>query len=99
MALTYGQFQRRPLHAREQIRIAQLEHQGGRCALCDLPVPPEHRHKLVVDHCHTTGRVRGLLCCACNMAMAAVDRGDDWLQRARRYRDDGAWMSPVGQAP
>lgn len=37
--------------------------QGGGCALCS--VPPKTR-ALHVDHDHTTGRVRGLLCFRCN---------------------------------
>lgn len=38
--------------------------QGGRCAACGI-VPK----RLVVDHCHTTGKVRGILCCGCNRAI------------------------------
>ena len=89
---TYGSFNRAPGHKREAIRIAQLHHQEGRCALCPKQVEPADRHQFVVDHCHTTDRLRGLLCIACNSAMAAVDRGDDWLELARQYRDLGTWM-------
>ena len=34
---------------------AMAEEQGGTCAICNK------EEKLVVDHCHDTGRVRGLL--------------------------------------
>ena len=30
------------------------------CKICDDP------DDLVIDHCHTTGRVRGILCRTCN---------------------------------
>lgn len=40
-----------------------LEEQGGVCAICKTP--PTNR-KLVVDHCHQSGVVRGLLCNHCN---------------------------------
>jgi hypothetical protein len=40
--------------------------QGGVCALCSKP--PKSRN-LDVDHCHKTGRVRGLLCPTCNSAI------------------------------
>ncbi|MEV8475967.1 endonuclease domain-containing protein [Streptomyces sp. NPDC051173] len=35
--------------------------QGGACAMCSA-----RRGNLVVDHCHETGLVRGLLCRSCN---------------------------------
>src|SRR5690606_42103181 len=89
MILTYREFSRAPKHKREAIRIEQLRRQGGKCALCDLPVTPAERHRLVVDHCHATDKLRGLICQACNSAMAAIDRGDEWIRRAIAYRDQG----------
>jgi hypothetical protein len=40
----------------------------GRCAICrQLPTASAKRAaKLVIDHCHVTGWVRGLLCRSCN---------------------------------
>lgn len=40
--------------------------QEGRCLICGTDVPGGHRKHLCVDHCHETGRVRGLLCNRCN---------------------------------
>lgn len=37
--------------------------QAGACAMCSA-----RRGSLVVDHCHTTGLIRGLLCRSCNAA-------------------------------
>jgi hypothetical protein len=37
-----------------------MEEQGGKCALCD-------RAAVVLDHCHGTGLVRGMLCRSCNL--------------------------------
>ena len=42
--------------------------QAGVCAICLCP-PPDHRPILFVDHNHKTGKVRGLLCNGCNLAI------------------------------
>lgn len=49
-----------------------LAAQGGVCAVCGIPAehtPTHWRGKLCVDHCHDTGKVRGLLCNDCNAAI------------------------------
>jgi hypothetical protein len=52
---------------------ALLARQGGVCAICRRRQSP--RAKLCVDHCHLTGRMRGLLCRRCNLALGHL--GDD----------------------
>ena len=44
-----------------------------------------HVNKLVVDHCHTTGAVRGLLCHNCNRALGLLQDNIESLQRAIDY--------------
>lgn len=47
--------------------------QSGRCASCKDDEPANcSRRFLHVDHCHETGRVRGLLCLACNVALGKL---------------------------
>ena len=46
----------------EYLKILEL--QGGVCAICKRP--PESGKHLCVDHCHKTGKLRGLLCTKCN---------------------------------
>jgi hypothetical protein len=65
---------------------ARLLSQDGRCGGCNEPMPAPH-----VDHCHSTGAVRGLLCNACNSAIGyAKDDVDrlrgliDYLLASRR---------------
>jgi hypothetical protein len=60
--------------------LALRDSQNGVCAICQLPPSgrrvgssrPGDHPELVVDHCHTTGRVRALLCNNCNIAVAHV---------------------------
>jgi len=47
--------------------------QGGLCAACGSPPTDRDRGaKLVVDHDHETGAVRGLLCNLCNRALGLL---------------------------
>lgn len=53
---------------------AMVEAQGGRCAVCrEFPSQENTRAhwsgKLCIDHCHETGRIRGLLCNDCNLTV------------------------------
>jgi hypothetical protein len=55
--------------------------QAGMCKICgaDLAKVVEH-----IDHCHKTGRVRGLLCQPCNVKLRAID-DKVWLAAAMKY--------------
>jgi post-segregation antitoxin (ccd killing protein) len=63
-----------------------LARQGGGCAICRTS-PPE-RGSLHVDHDHSTGDVRGLLCVACNNALGAFRDSPDVLATAAEYVAD-----------
>lgn len=49
-----------------------LARQGGRCAVCRR----KSSRRLVVEHSHLTGTVRGLLCWQCNRDLVAPLDGD-----------------------
>lgn len=57
---------------------------GNHCAICGRK-PSAHR-RLDRDHCHRTGRPRGLLCARCNRALPNWVTAD-WLRAAIRYLD------------
>jgi hypothetical protein len=52
-----------------------LAAQGGRCAVCGSDKPGGRWARFAVDHCHKTGKVRGLLCTHCNVL---VGRHESW---------------------
>jgi hypothetical protein len=61
------------------------DRQGGVCAICRIPGRVGRHGKLQVDHCHETGRIRGLLCGPCNVALGIFGDTADALARVLRY--------------
>ena len=60
--------------------------QDGRCAACgSLPT----RARLDVDHDHATGKVRGLLCNPCNLALGHVGHDLERLRQLITYLNGG----------
>lgn len=55
--------------------------QKGRCALCSKLVS---YNRTETDHCHKTGKVRGLLCTFCNHRMMIID-DNEFIRKARKY--------------
>jgi Recombination endonuclease VII len=66
-----------------------LQEQKGLCALCGKQETVLRKGKtqaLSIDHDHATGRVRGLLCARCNMALFMLEtQGKSWLLHAELY--------------
>jgi len=58
-----------------------LEDAGGVCMICSQPA---HMY-LVVDHCHTSGVVRGILCEKCNQGLGMFKDNPEYLQNAITY--------------
>ncbi len=65
--------------------------QEGACGLCGREDP-----KLMVDHCHDTNKIRGLLCRSCNTGLGSL--GDDipGLERAIMYLKGFEFESSLG---
>lgn len=64
-----------------------LDLQDGRCAICgSLP----GGKALAVDHCHTSGKVRGLLCLKCNTALGLMGDDVERLAAATDYLKRGS---------
>lgn len=68
------------------------ERQDGKCAICGEPKP---KRKLLVDHNHTTGAVRELLCLHCNTLIgyaredtAILLSAITYLQRQEQQTED-----------
>ena len=61
-----------------------FEYQKKCCAICKKPVPKGGK-RLAVDHCHITGKVRGLLCMSCNRALGKFRDLDELVINAGEY--------------
>ncbi len=56
-----------------------IEEQDGKCAIC------RRERKLDIDHCHTKGHVRALLCGPCNRALGFMDDDPALLRAGATY--------------
>lgn len=61
--------------------LAAQEH---KCAICRSP-DPGGRGSFHVDHCHSTGRIRGLLCHGCNVSIGHFQNDPNILRAAIDY--------------
>ena len=69
-----------------------LHSQNGLCAICGKPETAKRHDKhngeirdMAVDHCHETGKVRGLLCCNCNQGIGKLGDNIQTLKNAIAY--------------
>lgn len=60
-----------------------LRDQNGGCAICQKPCLTGR--SLAVDHCHTTNKIRGLLCHNCNVGMGKLKDDPALLMAAASY--------------
>lgn len=56
------------------VRLRIAADQGNKCALCGQPLG-EKTKAPVLDHCHTTGEVRGVLHRGCNSLLGKIENG------------------------
>jgi hypothetical protein len=59
--------------------------QGGACAICERALE-EFGKQTHVDHCHTTGTVRGILCNTCNWFLSRIDADPAIVERIKTHR-------------
>ena len=60
--------------------------QSGRCAICGMPDRPSRA--LSVDHNHSTGKIRALLCHLCNVMLGSAKESEETLMKAISYLRD-----------
>ena len=60
--------------------LKMLQSQNGACAICG-----DVKTKYVIDHNHKTGKVRGILCHACNVGIGNLKDNSELLKKAAGY--------------
>lgn len=61
---------------------------AGYCQLCQRQSESSRDKELVVDHCHKTNKIRGLICQACNKILGFMETHGfeiGWAGRAKQY--------------
>jgi len=80
---------------RKEVYQSLYEKQGGRCAICEKGIGElslgDHGRaidKLFIDHCHETGKIRGLLCNPCNSHLGIYELSTGTSERCLLYQED-----------
>ena len=70
-------------------RNQMLKDQGNACLICNSHIEfcgsPTGKHQAAIDHCHSSGDVRGILCGACNVGLGKFYDDPDLLRKAADY--------------
>ena len=72
----------------EEIYQQEREKQNYKCLLCGADEIDQHHGRLFVDHCHKTGKYRGLLCTTCNTGLGAFKDNVEVMQKAIEYLNE-----------
>lgn len=82
----FGSYERiRKYGVSDHAYASMLSEQWGCCAICRTTVPGRRDKFFAVDHNHTTGAVRGLLCQSCNRAIGLLKDDPSILRAAATY--------------
>lgn len=83
-------------HLRSKYGLSELdynqmvENQEGKCKICGIAAKDAMWGVLVVDHCHKTGKIRGLLCNSCNVGLGKFKDTPELIEKALRYLNEFA---------
>lgn len=68
----------------QEMYLSMIAKQGGGCAICGASESTGGR-RLAIDHCHITGKVRGVLCEKCNFGLGHFADDPNLLKNAIAY--------------
>lgn len=62
-----------------------LASQDYQCKICSISDKQASKGRLFVDHCHTTGKIRGLICHHCNTMLGLAKDNISILEKSIQY--------------
>lgn len=65
----------------KQHKVMYLE-QNGCCGICKQPIAYE---KIYVDHRHSDGKIRGLVCCRCNSFVGFIEKYSELINPIKKW--------------
>lgn len=74
-----------------------LKQQNNLCAICKTDTPGGKGNTFVVDHCHATGNIRGLLCNKCNLAIGLLNENPVIFDSAKQYLKYHSQVAEYGE--
>lgn len=97
------EFLKRTIRLRKLYGITQEDYeqllidQDGGCAICGTKSPGNKRSRyFMIDHCHVSGEVRGLLCVACNVRLGQLESNKEVVLKTIKYAQrNGSWWKDV----
>lgn len=69
------------------VYAALFVEQEGVCAICSSAENGRYKH-LSIDHCHNSGKIRGLLCNNCNRGLGLLKDNPELLRKAASYVEE-----------
>lgn len=82
---TRNRFLKKKYGINHAIYEQMLAAQGGKCAICPAIEPGAGKKHFCIDHDHATGKIRGLLCDKCNIAISFLSDCRNTMLSAMKY--------------
>ena len=71
-----------------------FEEQNNQCAICGIVFTENGRAMPLVDHCHKTNLIRGVLCVKCNTGIGQLRDSAEIVAKALEYLEGNKGIKP-----
>ena len=72
-----------------------LVQQKGLCAICGTASPGKGKDNFSIDHCHSTNKIRGLLCSGCNVGLGYFSDNPEICEKAASYLREKKYINSI----